>query len=37
MAAFSADTGLSWAEAAEQRPEEVEAILAVHWQPAAAA
>ncbi len=35
MASFSADTGLNWSEAAQQRPEDVEAILAAAWQPAA--
>jgi VCBS repeat-containing protein len=32
MAAFSADTGLSWEQAIVQRPDDVEAVLAVHWQ-----
>ena len=34
MAGFSGSTGLSWSEAVEQRPAEVEAILSAHWQPA---
>jgi hypothetical protein len=35
MAAFSAESGLSWADAVQQRPEDVEAILAAAWQPPA--
>jgi len=35
MASFSADIGLNWSDAAQQRPEDVEAILAAAWQPAA--
>jgi Ca2+-binding RTX toxin-like protein len=35
MAAFSADTGLDWNSAVQQRPEEVEAILAASWQSSA--
>ncbi len=35
MAAFSVDTGLTWAEAIRERPEEVEAVLAQHWSPTA--
>jgi len=35
MASFSADTGLNWSDAAQQRPEDVEMILAAAWQPAA--
>ena len=34
MAGYSARTGLSWDQAVAQRPQEVEAILAAHWQPA---
>ena len=34
MAGYSARSGLSWDQAVAQRPEEVEAILAAHWQPA---
>lgn len=34
MAGFSGSTGLSWSEAVEQRPAEVDAILSAHWQPA---
>jgi len=36
MAAYTATTGLSWAAAAMERPAEVEAILAAHWQPVSA-
>jgi Ca2+-binding RTX toxin-like protein len=35
MAGFSGETGLSWSDAVQQRPAEVEAILSAHWQPAA--
>jgi Ca2+-binding RTX toxin-like protein len=35
MAGFSVETGLDWASAVQQRPEEVEAILAASWQSAA--
>lgn len=35
MAGFSSETGLSWSDAVQQRPAEVEAILSAHWQPAA--
>jgi len=35
MASFSADSGLDWSTAAQQQPEEVQAILAAAWQPAA--
>ena len=34
MAGFSSGTGLSWTDAVQQRPAEVEAILSAHWQPA---
>jgi hypothetical protein len=34
MATYGAQSGLSWDQAVDQRPEEVEAILAAHWQPA---
>jgi Ca2+-binding RTX toxin-like protein len=34
MAGYSAQNGLSWDQAVDQRPQEVEAILAAHWQPA---
>jgi hypothetical protein len=34
MASFSAKTGLTWEEALEERPEDVQTILAAHWQPA---
>lgn len=34
MAGFSSSTGLSWTDAIQQRPAEVEAILGAHWQPA---
>ncbi len=36
MASFCASAGLTWAQAIAQRPEEVQAILAAYWQPAAA-
>ena len=32
MASYSAGSGLSWANAVTQRPAEVEAVLAAHWQ-----
>jgi len=32
LAAFSADSGMGWEEAVQQRPEDVEAILAAAWQ-----
>jgi len=35
MAGFSAESGLDWASAVQQRPEEVEAVLATSWQSAA--
>ena len=35
MASFSADSGLNWSDAAQQRPEDVETILAAAWQPTA--
>lgn len=35
MAGFSAETGLDWTSAAQQRPEEVQAVLATAWQAAA--
>jgi hypothetical protein len=35
MASYSAQTGLTWEQAIAQRPEDVETILAAHWQPAA--
>ncbi|MEK7445243.1 MAG: calcium-binding protein, partial [candidate division NC10 bacterium] len=34
MASFSQSTGLSWSQAAAERPDDVAAILAAHWQPA---
>jgi len=34
MAAYSQSSGLSWAQAAQERPDEVQAILAAYWQPA---
>ncbi|HET7875522.1 MAG TPA: calcium-binding protein, partial [Methylomirabilota bacterium] len=33
MANFSASAGLTWDQAIEQRPDEVQAILASYWQP----
>ena len=36
MASYRAQSGLAWEQAVAQRPEEVEAILAAHWQPAGA-
>ena len=35
MASFTSGTGLSWTDAVQQRPAEVEAILSAHWQPVA--
>jgi Ca2+-binding RTX toxin-like protein len=35
MASYSSQSGLSWDQAVTQRPQEVEAILAAHWQPSA--
>ncbi|MDX9710000.1 MAG: calcium-binding protein, partial [Trichloromonas sp.] len=35
MATFGAESGLSWAQAIQERPDEVQTILAAHWQPAA--
>ena len=35
MATFSADTGLNWSDTAQQRPEDVEIIIAAAWQSAA--
>ena len=35
MAGFSAETGLDWTSAVQQRPEDVQAILATAWQAAA--
>jgi Ca2+-binding RTX toxin-like protein len=34
MAGYASVTGLSWTDAVQQRPAEVEAILSAHWQPA---
>ncbi|MBI3107832.1 MAG: hypothetical protein HYY95_20070, partial [Candidatus Rokubacteria bacterium] len=34
MASFSQNTGLSWSQAAAERPDDVAAVLAAHWQPA---
>ena len=33
MATYTAGSGLSWAQAIAERPADVEAILAAHWQP----
>ena len=33
MATYTAGSGLSWAQAVAERPADVEAILAAHWQP----
>jgi Ca2+-binding RTX toxin-like protein len=33
MATYSATSGLTWAQAIDQRPEEVETVLGAHWQP----
>ncbi len=33
MAAFTLSTGLTWSQAVEQRPDDVAAVLAAHWQP----
>jgi Ca2+-binding RTX toxin-like protein len=35
MAGFTAETGLNWSDATQQRPEDVETIVAAAWQPAA--
>ena len=35
MAQFSTTTGLTWDQAIDQRPDEVQTILAAYWQPAA--
>jgi hypothetical protein len=32
MASFGAQTGLSWDQAIDQRPQEVQTILAASWQ-----
>jgi Ca2+-binding RTX toxin-like protein len=34
MAQWSAATGLSWAQGVVEEPEQVQAVLAAHWQPA---
>ena len=36
MASYSVQSGLTWDQAIAARPEDVEAILAAHWQPAGA-
>ena len=33
MAAFSAGSGMSWSEAIQQKPQEVQALLAQYWSP----
>jgi hypothetical protein len=33
MASFGAATGLGWSQAVDERPGDVEVILAAHWQP----
>ena len=33
MAQFSTTTGLTWDQAIDQRPDEVQLVLAAHWQP----
>mgnify|MGYP001618220885 CR=1 FL=1 len=33
MAGFSAQTGLTWEQGIEQRPQDVQTILAASWQP----
>jgi hypothetical protein len=35
MASYSATSGLTWAQAIDQHPEEVQTVLAAHWQPGA--
>jgi hypothetical protein len=35
MASYSAGSGLTWEQAIAQHPEDVQAILAAHWQPPA--
>jgi hypothetical protein len=32
MAAFSAQTGLTWEQGIAQQPQEVQTVLAAHWQ-----
>ena len=34
MATYTASTGLTWDQAIDQRPDEVQVVLAAHWQPA---
>ena len=35
MATFSANNGgISWAQAIQERPDDVQAVLAAYWQPA---
>jgi len=35
MASFSSQTGLTWAQALQERPEDVQSILTAHWQTVA--
>ena len=35
MATFSSETGLTWEQAFQERPDDAQAILAAHWNPAA--
>ncbi len=35
MATFCTDNGTTWEQAIQDRPDDVQAILAAHWQPAA--
>ncbi|MBI3379049.1 MAG: hypothetical protein HY035_11710 [Nitrospirae bacterium] len=35
MASFSADNGMSWTEAIQQKPQETQAVLAQYWEKAA--
>jgi Ca2+-binding RTX toxin-like protein len=36
MATYSANSGMSWADAIQQRPDEVQAVVAAYWEPAPA-
>jgi hypothetical protein len=32
MASFSADNGMAWTEAIQQKPQEAQAVLAQYWE-----
>ena len=36
MATYSANSGMSWEDAIQQRPDEVQAVVAAYWEPAGA-